>query len=99
MDREKDGERVSSRLKMDPYSRNSDASLVYPVRTTIMLLILIGVFQIYSKAVMTEVGYNPGMSLFSPCIFDTVDLLFTATKGYELLKGPAAALCQFMDIN
>ncbi|XP_060790070.1 nectin-4 [Neoarius graeffei] len=29
IDREKDGERVSSRLKMDPYAINSDASLVY----------------------------------------------------------------------
>ncbi|MCJ8731678.1 hypothetical protein PDJAM_G00202290 [Pangasius djambal] len=30
MDREKDGERVPSRLKMEPYARNCDASLVHP---------------------------------------------------------------------
>lgn len=33
LDREKDGERIPSQMKTEPYSRNSDASLVYSVRT------------------------------------------------------------------
>lgn len=64
MDREKDGERV--RLKMESYTRNSDASLVYSVCTRVMLFILVWVFQSDSKAFMAELGHNPGMSLSNP---------------------------------
>lgn len=60
MDREKDEERVSSRLKMEQYARISDlvCTLLLINGINIMLFILIHVFHIHSKAVMTAVEHN-----------------------------------------